>query len=56
MKKYRVDVKTAVKFYEVEAKNEEEAVEKAFEMYDFHQGEFLIFKPKVVKEFETIKK
>jgi len=55
-KKYRVYPKPAVRFFEVEARNEEEAEEKAFEMYDAfgYQEDFIRFVVEEVKEFTTI--
>ena len=56
-KKYRVYPKPAVRFFEVEARNEEEAEEKACEMYDAfgYQEDFIKFVVKQVKRFKTIK-
>jgi hypothetical protein len=55
-KKYRVDVRPAVRYFEVEARDEQEAIEKAFDEYDGFctQQDFLEFIPKVVKKFNTI--
>jgi len=57
-KKYRVEIHPAVKYFEVEARNEQEAEEMAFELYDDYcsQQDFLQFIPKIVKQFNTIKK
>lgn len=56
-KKYRVYPKPAVRFFEVEARNEQEAEEKAFEIYDAfgYQEDFIKFVVKQVKKFITIK-
>ena len=56
-KKYRVYPKPAVRFFEVEARNEEEAEEKACEMYDAfgYQEDFIKFVVKEVRKFKTIK-